>query len=74
MQKEKTMSNLSACTSGPGGSKLTTSLVNVWLNFQMLISQIHRYFFVEKMREAFAVQKLLKFFQQKTSVYLVIKQ
>ena len=29
--------------------------------------------FVEKMREAFAVQKLLSFFQQKISVYLVIK-
>ena len=28
-------------------------------------------FFVEKMREAFAVQKLLSFFQQKISVYLV---
>ena len=30
-------------------------------------------FFVEKMREAFAVQKLFSFFQQKNSVYLVIK-
>ena len=30
-------------------------------------------FFVEKMLEAFAVQKLLSFFQQKISVYLVIK-
>ena len=29
--------------------------------------------FVEKMREAFAVQKLLSFLQQKISVYLVIK-
>ena len=30
-------------------------------------------FFVEKMLEAFAVQKLLSFFQQKISVYLIIK-
>ena len=30
-------------------------------------------FFVEKMLEAFAMQKLLSFFQQKISVYLVIK-
>ena len=29
--------------------------------------------FVEKMGEAFAVQKLLSFFQHKISVYLVIK-
>ena len=35
--------------SGPGCSKLTTSLVNNSLNFQKLISQICQYFFVEKM-------------------------
>ena len=50
---------------GPSCSKLTTSLVKVSLKFQMLISQICQYFF--------AVQKLLSFFQQKISVYLVIK-
>ena len=33
---------------GPGCSKLTTSLVNVSLKFQRLISQICQYFFVEK--------------------------
>ena len=58
---------------GPGCSKLTTPLVKVSLKFQMLISQIHLYFFYEKMCEAFALQKLLSFFQQKISVYLVIK-
>ena len=68
--KSYTKENKSA---GPGCSKLTTSLVNVSLNFQKLISQICQYFFVEKMWEAFAVQKLLSFFQQKISVYLVIK-
>ena len=30
-------------------------------------------FFVEKMCEAFALQKLFSFFQQKISVFLVIK-
>ena len=30
-------------------------------------------FFVEEQEEAFALQKLLSFFQQKISVYLVIK-
>ena len=57
---------------GAGCSKLTTSLVNVSLKFQMLMSQIHLYFLLKKMCEAFAVQKLLSFFQQKISVYLVI--
>ena len=54
-------------TSGPGCSKLTTSLVNVSLKFQKLISQIHQYFLLKKK------QKHLSFFQQKISVYLVIK-
>ena len=60
-------------TSGPGCSKLTTSLVNVSLKFEQLISQICQYFLLKKMRKAFALQKLLSFFQQKISVYLVIK-
>ena len=51
--------------SGPGCSKLTTSLVNVSLNSQKLISQICQFFFFLK--------KLLSFIQQKISVYLVIK-
>ena len=34
--------------SGPGCSKLTTSLVNVSLKFQMLISQICQYFLLRK--------------------------
>ena len=34
--------------SGPGCLKLTTSLVNVLLKFQMLISQICQYFFMKK--------------------------
>ena len=67
------VSSCALVTSGPGCSKLTTSLVNSSLKFQTVISQICQYFFVEKMGEAFAVQKLLSFFQQKISVYLVIK-
>ena len=60
-------------TASPGCSELTMSLVNVPLKFQMLISEMCQYFFVEKMFEAFEVQKLPSFFQQKISVYLVIK-
>ena len=57
---------------GPGCSKLTTSLVNILLNFQKLISQICQYFLLKNGR-AFALQKLLSVFQQKISVDLVIK-
>ena len=54
---------------GPGCSKLTTSLVNVSLKFQVLIPGISNMpiFF------CFALQKLFSFFQQKISVYFVIK-
>ena len=58
--------------SGPGCSKLTTSLVNVSLKFQMLISQICQYFLLKKC-EKLLLLKLFSFFQQKISVYLVIK-
>ena len=43
--------NLFKQNPGPGFSKLTTSLVNVLLNFQTLISDLRQYFFVEKMCE-----------------------
>ena len=59
--------------SGPGCSKLTMSLVNVSLKISHVNISNTPIFFVEKMREAFAVQKLLLLFQQKISVYLVIK-
>ena len=52
---------------GPGCSKLTTSLVNVSLNFQKLISKICQYFLLKN------YEKLLSFFQQKISVCLVTK-
>ena len=57
-------------TSGPGSSKLTTSLVNVLLKFQMLTSQIHIYFLLKKCEK---LLQLLSFLQQKISVYLVMK-
>ena len=50
--------------SGSGFSKLT-SLVNVLIKFQMVMSQICQFFLSKTFLEAFAVQKLLPFFQQK---------
>ena len=48
---------------GPGCSKLTTSLVNDMLKFQMLLmSQIHQYFLLEICEK---LLQLLAFFQQK---------
>ena len=49
---------------GPGCSKLTMSLVNVLLKFQMLISNIQQYVVLKKCE---------KLFQQKISVCLVTK-
>ena len=59
--------------SGSDCSKLKTSLVKVSLKLQLLISELHSYFFFENILEAFALQKLLSFFQQKIYAYLVIK-
>ena len=56
--------------SGPSCSKLMTSFVHVSLNFQKLILK-YANFFVEKNEKL--LQKLLSFFQQKNSLYLVIK-
>ena len=44
-------------TAGPGCSKLTTSLVNVTLKFQMLISQIFQYFLLKKNVRIFCTAK-----------------
>ena len=56
---------------GLGCSKLTLSLVNETLKFQMLISQIWQYFFMKKYEKL--LLKLLSFLKKKISVYLVIK-
>ena len=59
-------------SSGPSCSKLMTSLVNGLLKFQMLISHICQYFFVEKMREAFALQKFLSFFFSRKNISVFV--
>ena len=56
---KKTMVDLHT---GPSCSKLTTSLFKVSLKFQTLILQIHCY----------ALQRILTFFQQKITVYLLL--
>ena len=48
-------------TTGPGCSKLTTSLVNISLKFQTLISNICQYFLLKK------CEKLLSFFNKNIS-------
>ena len=55
---------------GPGCSKLATALVNVSLKFQRSISEILHYFLSKKCEK---LLQFLSFFQQKISVYLVIK-
>ena len=58
---------------GPGCSKLTTSLVNVSLKYQTSKTEICQYFLLKKCEKLLQCKKLLSFFQQKISVYLVIK-
>ena len=57
---------------GPGCSKLTTSLVNVSLKFQTLISQTCQYICRKNLR-SFCSAKAFFIFSAKISVYLVIK-
>ena len=86
-KNNKTLFFLLECKrTGPGCSKLTASLVNDSLKFQTLISQICQYFLSKKceklLQKLFStkisvylihLQKLLTFFQQKISVYLIMK-
>ena len=51
--------------SGPGCSKLTTSLVNETLNFQMLISQISQYFLLKKCEKLLHCKSFSHFFNKK---------
>ena len=75
-----------AYKSGASCSKLTMSLVNDSLKFQMAILQIHSYFLLKKcenplhyigfshfFNKKFALQRILTFFQQKITVYLQCK-
>ena len=50
---------------GPGCSKLTTSLVNVSLKFQTLISQIGRYFLSKKFVKLLHCKSFSHFFNKK---------
>ena len=59
-------------TAGPGCSKLTTSLVNVSLKFQTVISLIRQYFLLKKCEKLY-IAKASLIFATKNSVYLVIK-
>ena len=72
-EEKKIICNKYGCKSGPGCSKLMTSLVNVSLKFKTLISQIRQYFLLKKCEKLLQLQKLLSFFQQKISVCLVTK-
>ena len=55
--------------SGPGCSKLTTSLVNVSLKFQMLISEIHQYFLLKNVRSFCSAKASLIFSTKNISVF-----
>ena len=61
--------------SGPGCSKLTTSLVNVSLKFQMLISEICQYFLLKKCEKLLQCKCFPNFFNKNFSVfgYKVVK-
>ena len=50
---------------GAGCSKLTTSLVNVSLKFQMLISEIYQYFLLEKCEKLLQCKSFFHFFNKK---------
>ena len=62
-------------TSGPGCSKLTTSLVNVLLKFQMLISNICQYFLLKKCEKLLQCKSFSHFFNKNISVfgYIAVK-
>ena len=54
-----------SCTPGTGCSKLTTSLVNLWLKFKMQILQIHCYFFLEECENLLHYKRFSHFFSTK---------
>ena len=60
---------------GPGCSELTTSLVNVSLNFQKLMSQICQYFLLKNVRSFCSAKASLIFSTKNFSVfgYKVVK-
>ena len=56
-------------TPWPGCSKLTTSLVNVSLKFQMLISEICQYFLLKNVRSFCSAKASLIFSTKNVSVF-----
>ena len=56
-------------SSGPGGSKLTMSLVNVSLKFQTLISQICQYFLLKKCEKLLQCKSFSHFFNKKFNIF-----
>ena len=50
---------------GPGCSKLTTSLVNVSLKFQTLISEIRHYYLLKKCEKLLQCKSFSHFFPEK---------
>ena len=57
--------DLESVRSGPGCSKLTTSLVNMSLKFQTLISQICQYFLLKKCVKLLHCKSFSHFFNKK---------
>ena len=53
------------CRTGPSFSKLTTSLVNVSLKFQTLISQMYQYFLLKKCEKLLQCKSFSHFFNKK---------
>ena len=72
---ERVANSAYQCKSGPGCSKLTTSLVNEPLNFQTLISQICQYFFMKNCEKLLQCKSFSHFFNKNISVfgYKVVK-
>ena len=56
-------------SSGPSCSKLTTSLVNETLKFQMLISQICQYFLLKKCKKLLQCKSFSHFFNKNINVF-----
>ena len=61
--------------SGPSCSKLTTSLVNVSLKFQMLLSEICQYYLLKKCEKRLQCKSFSHFLNKNISVfgYKVVK-
>ena len=57
--------SISTSRPGPGCSKLTTSLVNVLLKFQTLISNICQYFLLKKCEKLLPCKSFSHFFNKK---------